>query len=121
MARLGSVAAAPFVGDQFASLYLGETRVPTVPGKPPTLNVPDVGGGNVVVQIGVPNDGGSEITDYRVYVDSGFVESGTFEDPELLSERLLDVGGSLPPGASVTASAVNGIGEGPRSAPVTVT
>jgi hypothetical protein len=34
MARIGSVPAAPFVGDQFVSLYLGSTRVPTVPGKP---------------------------------------------------------------------------------------
>jgi hypothetical protein len=39
MARIGSVAAAPFVGDQFVSLYLGAERVPTVPGKPVVSSV----------------------------------------------------------------------------------
>jgi len=120
--RAGSVAAAPFLGDQFCSLYLGEERVPTVPGKP---GIPSItsSGGQVTFEFLTPeSDGGSTITAYRFYVNDDFVGEVT--------EGIVPAGGILfgadesvapcEPGDIGRVSAVNAVGEGPLSAPFTV-
>jgi hypothetical protein len=118
MARLGSVAAAPFRGDQFASLYLGATRVPTVPG-PPTITSAVRDDGTLSVTSPVPSDGGDAISNYRIYVDGELL--GTLDsnpgNPILLESVVAE---SLV-GDTVRLSAINAIGEGPLSAPVIVT
>ena len=116
MARLGSVAAAPFRGDQFASLYLGATRVQTVPG-PPEVSA-EWDDSNLRVFAPVPVDGGSLILQYRVYVDGVVFDtvSAPAGNPFMLelSESESQVGNSL------RLSAINAIGEGPQSEPTTV-
>jgi len=110
MARIGSVAAAPFVGDEFASLYLGATRVPTVPGKPIIVSAVDA---QVFIFDDPTNDGGAEITTHKVFVDGQEVTPD-----ELTTESV--VLADFFPGSSVQVSAVNAVGEGPRSAPFTL-
>ena len=119
MARIGSVAAAPFVGDRFVSLYLGETRVPTVPGKP-TIDVASYEGETIVRFFPPENDGGSAITGYKFYFDN--VETTPFFGPDAFAGgRLIVAFTSDFAGQSAQVSAVNAVGEGPKSAPVTVT
>jgi hypothetical protein len=114
--RLGSVAAAPFVGDQFASLYLGATRVPTVPGKPVIAGA-DLQDGIPTVEILPPlNDGGSEITDFLLFLDGvadGY-ESLTLVGTFWVMEE--EIGGILE-GQLVQVAAVNAVGAGPLSDP----
>jgi hypothetical protein len=123
MARIGSVPAAPFVGDQFASLYLGTERVPTVPGKPVIISpfpvLEELPAGQGFYFDNPANDGGSEITEHRVFIDG----------QEVAPEELAAFGGSgsfevflanPAPGSSAQVSAVNAVGEGPRSAPFTL-
>jgi hypothetical protein len=118
MARIGSVAAAPFVGDTFASLYLGDERVPTVPGKP-TIDVVASEGGEIGLFFFPPeNDGGSAITGYKFYFDD--VEVTPYDSSPTSGGRLVAFFFG-PSGPSAQVSAVNAVGEGPRSAPVTVT
>ena len=118
MARLGSVAAAPFVGDLFASLYVGAERVPTVPGRPVIDFVSIDPGENIGISIGnefpsPPNDGGSEITGYNLYANGVL----TISDNESLA--VWDIFGlTVEIGDIIRISAVNAIGEGPLSAPV---
>jgi hypothetical protein len=116
MARIGSVPAAPILGDQFASLYLGATRVPTVPGKPVIVSA----SADSVFRFNDPaNDGGSEITARKVFVDGDEVTPDELEaNPD--GSPIADFGVALAesaPGSSVQVSAVNAVGEGPRSAP----
>jgi hypothetical protein len=111
MARIGSVAAAPFVGSEFVSLYVGARRVPTVPGRP--VIVAAVQGEETLLSFVAPSDGGSEITQYKVYMDDVLVES------ESLNETTLVVAGTV--GQAGRLSAVNAVGEGPLSAPFVVT
>jgi hypothetical protein len=123
MARLGSVAAAPFLGGEFVSLYLGAERVPTVPGKPVIVQATFVGleGVDCEVFFNAPSsDGGSAIVDNKIYwngVEVSFIEideDGVVAD-FLATIELGDVGDV------VRISAVNAVGEGPLSAPFTVT
>jgi hypothetical protein len=118
MARIGSVAAAPFVGDQFASLYLGNERVPTVPGRPvitaAIIELPDVS-----ITGTEPNDGGEDIQGYNLYINGVLkVEENANIDVFDLSEA-----GEVPisEGDLVRISAVNAIGEGPLSIAVAAT
>ena len=123
MARIGSVSAAPFVGDQFASLYLGATRVPTVPGKPVITNASEEDG-QVSVDYAPPgNSGGSAITAYRFYVNGDFVGEQTdgIQQPGGSNSNADEVTVPCEPGDIVRVSAVNAVGEGPLSAPFTVT
>jgi hypothetical protein len=117
MARIGSVAAAPFVGDQFVSLYLGATRVPTVPGKPVIVSA----SADSAFRFNDPaNDGGSEITAYKVFVDGDEVTPDEIAGD---GDNLADFIASLvepASGSSVQVSAVNAVGDGPRSAPFTL-
>jgi hypothetical protein len=117
MARIGSVAAAPFVGDQFASLYLGAERVPTVPGKPAITSASYIPAGPAtVIAFTAPNDGGCPITAYKVYADGVEVKTVLPAVPLQAAFGFEDLTGQ-----SIEVSAVNAIGEGPKSAPVTVT
>jgi hypothetical protein len=114
--QIGTSDALLYLGDQFVALYRGQERVPTVPGKPPSLTVSDpFENGNVVAFVGVPDNGGSVITDYRVYVNGVLDETAPYEE-QINQRGFIDV----LPGDVVTASAVNAVGEGPRSAPVTI-
>lgn len=58
------------------------------------------------------SDGGSPITTYRVYVDGVLSETITAPDTSSVD--------SAPGGSVVQVSAVNAVGEGPKSAPVIV-
>lgn len=108
MARLGSIAAAPFLGNQFVSLYVGATRVPTVPGKPTITNVSPYPGGfyDSVYWNPPANNGGSPITAYKLYSE-GEYDSGAQID-------LFSANGSINNGY-YQVSAVNAVGEGPLS------
>ncbi len=112
MARIGSIAAAPFVGDTFASLYLGNERVPTVPDKP-VIPSADVDGSTLYVNGDEPDDGGSEIEGYNLYVN------GVRTVAENISLVFPNSGAAI--NDTCRVSAVNAIGEGPLSDPVTVT
>jgi hypothetical protein len=116
MARIGSVPAAPFVGDQFVSLYLGAERVPTVPGRPVITGAVALGGEETLVSFVEPNDGGSQAT-YKFYFDGAEVSAGTIGDSNGVTEAGFTEAFL---GQAVEVSLVNAVGEGPRSAPVTV-
>jgi hypothetical protein len=110
MARIGNVAAAPFVGDQFVSLYVGATRVPTVPGAPTWDGTPPASGGdNFDFGFLAPaDDGGSEITGYNTYVDDELLG---IDGAEI---SFIDFTFNAPGTYEIAIAAVNAIGEGPR-------
>jgi hypothetical protein len=104
------------MGDQFAAIYLGATRVPTVPGKPvPSAewDAPDL-----IVYSQAPPNGGSVILQYRVYVNGEVFATVTAPgfDPFLFQ---VSAPTSLV-GDTLRLSAINAIGEGPQSEPTTV-
>jgi len=118
MARIGSVAAAPFLGDQFVSLYVGAERVPTVPDKPVVTFAGVDPGENLGIFDGesgasAPNNGGSDIAGYNLYANGVLTISGN----ELLVSWPLDEV-TVEIGDIIRVSAVNAIGEGPLSSPV---
>jgi methylthioribose-1-phosphate isomerase len=114
MARIGSIAAAPFVGNQFAALYLGETRVPTVPG-PPVIANAGTDGDELFVSTTAPDNGGSAITAYNLYVNGSLVVTESLAENETVINAWGIEGVSVGPGDIVRVSATNGIGEGPLS------
>jgi hypothetical protein len=111
MARLGNVAAAVFLGDQFVSLYLGAERVPTVPGRPEWDGTPPASGGDGILFpfLAPADDGGSEITGYNVYVDDELITDN--QDP---GQLFVDWTFSVPGTYEIAVAAVNAVGEGPR-------
>jgi hypothetical protein len=111
MARIGSVAAAPFVGGEFVSLYLGATRVPTVPGKPEWDGTPPASGGDEFDEpfVAPVNDGGSEITGYNIYEDDELIVDN--QSPAVLSATQSF---ATPGTYEIAVAAVNAVGEGPR-------
>jgi hypothetical protein len=92
----------------------------TVPGAP-TIREAYVDVGDTLVLLNAaPADGGSEITGYVVYIDGvsvaiGFIGLPT-QDGSFVIVLLDDYEGQ-----EVEVAAVNAIGEGPKSDPVTVT
>jgi hypothetical protein len=114
MSRIGAIAAAPFLGGQFVSLYLGGERVPTVPGKPVILSV--IGD---EVEVTVANNGdGSEEGAFNLYVNGTLTVTQTDAPWPTVVVVAPD---PLVPGDTVRVSSSNSIGEGPLSDPVTVT
>lgn len=100
-----------------AAVYLGSEQVwsaATVPGAPTITSVADAGGDTQVYYDAPESDGGSAITSYKFYIDG--VEATPVS--QSTGQALLTGGG---PGASIEVSAVNAVGEGPKSDPVTVT
>ena len=83
---------------------------PTVPGAPTITSATD---GNSAIWTAPASDGGSIITAYRVYVngvwDTASYDINSFESVDAVIA-----------GQVIQVSAVNAVGEGPKSAPVTV-
>jgi len=117
MARIGSVAAAPFVGDEFASLYLGATRVPTVPGKPVIASASQDGGSTTVNLLPPTNNGGTGVSSYIFYIEDLPVTPNVIFDGGVFIEATFAGDGE---GDFVQVAAVNAIGEGPKSTTVQI-
>jgi endo-1,4-beta-xylanase len=104
---------------EVAAVYLGSQEVwsagppATVPGAPTITSATDAGGDTEVTYTAPADDGGSAITSYKFYLD-GVEASVLFSSS---GYALLGGGGT---GAVVEVSAVNAIGEGPKSAPFVV-
>lgn len=109
---LGSLPMAAFVGDQFAAIYIGGTRVPTVPGRPEIAGlVAEVVGDTTYIDTpDGPDDGGSEITGLAWYID------GALTTPATDFGSYVTFAGDKSAQA-VQVAAVNAIGAGVRSAP----
>jgi hypothetical protein len=89
------------------------TIAPTVPGAP---TITGSGSANqFFVTWTTPNDGGSPLTGYKLYANGVNVESGEQEGG--WSNSSVD---AYDPGSVIRVSAINAVGEGPLSAPVTV-
>jgi hypothetical protein len=116
--KLGTSNVTLKLGTQSVTGYLGsEIVTATVPGAPTITSAAYFAGvPATTVAFTAPNDGGSPITAYKIYVDG--VESQTIEpnDPLQASFVSQDLTGQ-----EIEVSAINAIGEGPKSAPVTVT
>lgn len=102
-----------------AAVYLGSEQVwtaATVPGAPTITSATDAGGDTEVYYTAPVSDGGAAITSYKVYVDGvDATASIALSSPGFM---LVGAGGL---GAVIEVSAVNAVGEGPKSDPVTVT
>jgi hypothetical protein len=109
MARIGSVAAAPFVGDEFAAIYLGAERVPTIPGKRKNVSAAWDGGFTIVGWEDLSDFPGLSAGEYKFYFDG--VEAVTDTAGEFLSNFA---------GQTLRMSAINSVGEGLLSDPVIV-
>jgi levanase len=81
-----------------------------VPGAPTITSAIEA---NPVQWLPPTSNGGSPITEYRVYADGGLFE--TVAAPETSTVN------SVAGGSAVQVSAVNAVGEGPKSAPVVAT
>jgi hypothetical protein len=118
---------------EVAAVYLGSQQVwsaATVPGAP-TIFEAAFAFGDTTVSVASPNsNGGSPITSFNFYFEGS--DSPTApdelrlvgENDQLVTEDPLFAIAIFSPdytGQEVRASAVNAIGEGPKSAPVTVT
>jgi hypothetical protein len=119
--KLGTTTASLYLGSTPVAAYLGATQVysaVTVPGAPTIDSVVAEGGEIALFFFPPENDGGSAITDYKFYFDD--VEVMPLGYNPSSGGRLVAFffGGS---GPSAQVSAVNAVGEGPKSAPVTVT
>jgi hypothetical protein len=111
-----------FVGIGFASLYVGNERVPTVPDRPTitlaTIFVdPDPAQGNeLYCEWTAPeNDGGTPVFNYSIFLNGTFVD--VLEEPETL-DATLPLGLAFVPGDVLTITASNAVGEGLDSFPV---
>jgi len=118
-AKLGSTTASLYLGSTPVAAYLGAEQVysaATVPGAP--TNVTGFFEfGNTEVSFDAPeDDGGSPITGYKFYFD-GVERTPSFSpDPNNRVFSNQDYAGQ-----DVEVSAVNAIGEGPKSEPAEIT
>lgn len=113
--NLGSGSVSVWLGDAFASLYLGSSRVPTVPG-PPTITAATYSESppSTNVSFSAPaNGGGASIISYKFYFD------GVQQSPDVITS-VANFSGDDYRGQECRMSAVNAVGEGPLSDPVTV-
>jgi len=114
--KLGTSSVTLKLGTQSVTGYLGSAIVTaTVPGAPTITSATQEGIIAVVVFSAPESDGGSAITEYRVYVD-GILSAPDSTPNEFTAEFDAELAG-----AEIEVSAVNAVGEGPKSAPVTVT
>jgi hypothetical protein len=116
--NLGPSACTPYVGDQFASLYVGEERVPTVPGKPVIISS-ESGFTSNVIHEPVSDTGGTSVTGYKYFFNGVRVIPIANEtlDGNIVAgfiQQNLD-------GQVVRMLASNAVGDGSLSAPLTVT
>lgn len=106
-----------------AAVYLGSEQVwsaVTVPGAPTVLSAAEFEGtgcGNAE-WTAPESDGGSAITAWRLYLNGSFAEEITNDPP---ASSYSGCSGGLFAGGSWQVSAVNAVGEGPKSDPFTVT
>jgi len=114
--KLGTSSVTLKLGTQSVTGYLGSAIVTaSVPGAP-TLGIPfEIVPGEYVVVATASGDGGSEITEYRLYKNGVLAGESGFDG--LPNQFYV----AASPGDVLEASAVNAVGEGPKSAPVTVT
>lgn len=118
-AKLGTADAAFRLGAVTpAAVYLGATQVwsaVTVPGAPTITSAFFLFGSTTYIAYSGPeNDGGSEITAYRFYFD------GVLTEPDSGVSGVEAFFNTDYTGQTVEVSAVNAVGEGPKSAPATV-
>lgn len=98
-----------------SKVYLGSAAIQNVPGAPVILSAIHSGGSTNVVANLSSDTGGLPITSVRFYVNDVLDTSGNFSPPaDVVFNANLT-------GDEITISAVNAIGEGPKSAAVTVT
>ena len=109
--KLGTSAVTIKLGAQSVTGYLGSTNVTAVVPGAPTITTAQSTNGEIAVIYSAPaSDGGSPITEYRLYLDGLLVLAG---NPGL-SPIVPGTAGQV-----VEVSAVNAVGEGPKSAPFT--
>ena len=118
--RLGSTAAAPFHGSNFASLYLGAVRVPTVPGSVVFYNSLFIDGNQEVSFTGPANNGGSAVTSLVYRFNGSTITPNTISFSAPVNRYVAVFTGTDLRGLQVSAAAVNAVGEGLSSAPETV-
>ena len=107
--KLGSANVTLKLGSQSVTGRLGATLVTaTVPGAP---TITSASAGSSVAWT-TPSTGDSPLTGYRLYVDNILTEDAGWTTTS---------GNTFTEGEVIQVSAVNAVGEGPKSAPVTVT
>jgi hypothetical protein len=118
--NIGPSACTPYLGDQFASLYVGEERVPTVPGSIVFYNSLFIGGNQEVEFMAPLNDGGSEITSLVFSFNGSTITPNSTNFNVLANRYLSSFTGLDLRGQQVSGAAVNAIGQGRFSPPATV-
>jgi hypothetical protein len=96
-----------------SKVFLGTVAVQTVPGAP-EIEMAEWSGDSTNVEHNIPSDGGSAITAYKYYFD------GAEYTPTSTEEGIGYFAGEDYSGLVAEVSAVNAIGEGPKSTPYTV-
>ena len=115
--KLGSSAVTLKLGTQSVTGYLGDTIVTaTVPGAPTITSATysSVGAGNTAIVYTAPSDnGGSAVTGYKFYFDGVLTEPTSITSSANFAQDFTD--------SVIEVSAVNAVGEGPKSDPDVVT